>query len=588
MSKLTRIYHKIFGIDASFSTEMGKYGSLKNGSPAYAANISEIQENANWEGGLYDCVVGNNSPAMQDINGVFHHASRQLGYLFQDGVPEWNTDTTYYTNSFCSYSGLIYKSLLDDNAGFQPDTNKTAWKIYKELVWQEISTDQTLENSMGYVIRNWSGDPLNLILPSTSDVGDEIAILTDGTAGWILKSNPTVSTQKIVNSDSESPASSYSETDLLRSINAYDAVSIRCITDNTLFEVVMNQGASFAGNWFGDGSDGDITFSVDTDLTVTVPSGSYDGEMIVKNYLNMTINSNVTVIPNQPCRGMLIYCQGDCEINGSLSMTNRGSLRNPSDVSATGLRIVRKKSGETDTLSASDVNGCGADAVAAEANQSGISGDGKIYTIAKVGGSGGSAVVSGGDVSIVGNNGSNGAGGQTGGGGSGGLRHANAGTATSGAGGIGTCFSGGAGGGGVSLNAATGSADDGDPYGGEGGSANDNSFVGAGGGAGNPGGAGDVGDNGSDGTGGLLILIVRGDLTIGSNGTIKANGNKGGNIATGAGGGGSGGGSVLVLYGGTLTNNGSVEADGGSGGTASVAVGGDGGAGTVVVEQIDI
>jgi len=125
-----------------------------------------------------------------------------------------------------------------------------------------------------------------------------------------------------------------------------------------------------------------------------------------------------------------------------------------------------------------------------------------------------------------------------------------------------------------------------------------------GGGAGNGGGLGkySTGGNypnadGDDGTGGVIILIVGGNLTIGSGGSVKANGSGGGNSnypseydkdsSYTALGGGSGGGVCLVLYKGTLSNNGTVQASGGAKGTEEGYDGGDGGAGWVCIEQVD-
>jgi hypothetical protein len=62
-----------------------------------------------------------------------------------------------------------------------------------------------------------------------------------------------------------------------------------------------------------------------------------------------------------------------------------------------------------------------------------------------------------------------------------------------------------------------------------------------------------------------LLLIVRGNLTIGPAGEIVAHGKAGGGSVN-YGGGGSGGGSIGVLYAGALDNSGTIAADGGPGG----------------------
>ena len=88
----------------------------------------------------------------------------------------------------------------------------------------------------------------------------------------------------------------------------------------------------------------------------------------------------------------------------------------------------------------------------------------------------------------------------------------------------------------------------------------------------------------------MIWLIVSGDLTIGSAGSVQANGAKGGgdwSIDLGAGGG--GGGAVQVLYAGTLSNSGDIEANAGphSGSTGGTGLtgnrGGDGGVNTAQI-----
>ena len=130
MSKLTKIMHKIFGINADFSYQMGKFGSFKNGAPAYAADVSDIQSLSNFEVGLFDSVVANNAPLKEDINAVLHHSSRQIGYLYQAGIPEWDAASTFYVNSFVSYGGEIFKCLVDNCLNVAPTlANNTIWKI---------------------------------------------------------------------------------------------------------------------------------------------------------------------------------------------------------------------------------------------------------------------------------------------------------------------------------------------------------------------------------------------------------------------------------------------------------------------------
>ena len=103
------------------------------------------------------------------------------------------------------------------------------------------------------------------------------------------------------------------------------------------YPILFGTMAATAGgalSYTGTGADGDAVISSNTFLTVPNKNGSYDGDMVVKNYSSLTINSNVRLSPDQPCRGMLIYVQGDCIINGVLSMTGYGASANPTSAGA--------------------------------------------------------------------------------------------------------------------------------------------------------------------------------------------------------------------------------------------------------------
>ena len=152
MSKISRLFHKIFGANADFGYQMGKFGSFKNGSPQYAANASDIQSLSNFEQGLYGSLVGDGAPFAQDINAVLHHSSRQLGYLYQQGIPEWDSQTTYYINSFVSYNGAIFKSIVDTNLNIAPSGSSTSW--------QQITGEMdTFKNPIPFL---WQGYGSNL------------------------------------------------------------------------------------------------------------------------------------------------------------------------------------------------------------------------------------------------------------------------------------------------------------------------------------------------------------------------------------------------------------------------------------------
>jgi len=347
--------------------------------------------------------------------------------------------------------------------------------------------------------------------------------------------------------------------------------AVDCTASNKTCDATTDPGApACVGNFYGDGSDGDLVVSAPLSLTVPTKHGAYDGDMVVMQYDNLTVSDTLTL--EQPARGLLVYVTGDLHVTsgGRISMTARGAAVNPAaaGVSSAGLRFRRLDATGTEALAVGGLlTGAGAAAVAAEDNQPELVGNGTVYSVQRTGAAGGPTNAQ---------SGSSGGVGQSGGGGSGGGYNVNA-----AGGGAGTCFSGGTGGGG---SGGSGGGGAGQAYGGQGG----NGTQGGAGGAGNPVGGGGGGP--TAGTGGLLVLIVRGDVTVDPGGAIEANGSRGGNSGSGGGGGSSGGGNVLILHGGAFTNNGTIEAAGGtatSGALGGGTNGGAGGAGSVQVGQID-
>jgi hypothetical protein len=423
-------------------------------------------------------------------------------------------------------------------------------------------------------------------------------------------------------------------TTLVNGVNSYDCflplvdptlaldsrnVKVRISTHNEMFSnnfAVAN--LSSYGNYFGTGKDGSVTISSSAQISSsTSPAGLNNisgqfGDTIVKNYQNLTINGGVLFTPLRACRGMVIYCTGNLTVNGTLSMTGKGG------------GVVTKIAAPIGIASSTDSRYDLVDATLYFNNFSSSTAGGygipthwnwapsgsiwfsnyKIRVPLSGSVAGGTAGAANGGVGGTGTAGTFCCGGGGGGGGGG-----NSGAAGA-AGGRGSIFAGGGGGGGSAFqNFGTG------PggvvglleSGGSGGNAVANAG-GGGGGAGNPAGSGGVGVPtavnglaGGIGVGGLIVLIVRGNISI--TGTISNNGINGGNgvgstspatYGAGAGGGGSGGGRTVIIYGGTYSNAGSVVANGGSGGSSSgggspvSGAGGAGGAGAITVRRVHI
>lgn len=131
MSKLERKNHKVFGINAT-ETKVGQFGSANATTKITTKDVEKIQALDAWEQGWEAGAVGNNRyPTQQERTGVDYEHSYQIGYMLQEGVPEWNKDTTYNKGSIVkAYNGTTlqnYVSLVDDNLN-NAVTDTAKWK----------------------------------------------------------------------------------------------------------------------------------------------------------------------------------------------------------------------------------------------------------------------------------------------------------------------------------------------------------------------------------------------------------------------------------------------------------------------------
>lgn len=130
MPKLPRVTAKIFASNAA-ENDIGQYGSALTGTKVTTSDISEIQALAAYEEGWRGAVISNrNYPTLQEMNGLQKTFSQQIAYCLENGMPEWDEATTYYTNQFCRIDNTFYYSLIDNNQGNNPKTDTTNWSAW--------------------------------------------------------------------------------------------------------------------------------------------------------------------------------------------------------------------------------------------------------------------------------------------------------------------------------------------------------------------------------------------------------------------------------------------------------------------------
>lgn len=331
--------------------------------------------------------------------------------------------------------------------------------------------------------------------------------------------------------------------------------------------IINGQPITFGGSGsstpeiFGDGSDGVGLFTANT----TWNAETEDTGMIIKQFESLTISQGVTVSAGNRNCGMIVRVKGDCTIHGTLA--NQMSCKTLLDSDGVDFSMY-----PATLLTGTGGNGgAGGNSYwSSNVTWRGTGGSGMIGRFYGGGWSGGGA----GGVWPIANSSKNAHGGT---GGSttsvttaisnifvGGAGQRNTGHGPGGAG----SYGGGGGGasGSISItyqsygyggNGGSGAGSSGLPGNDSGGSTD----AGAGGG-----GAGNYG-------GGIIILMVGGNLTI--TGAVNCSGAIGGSGGTcrystqagGAGGGGGGGGRIFICHKGTISNTGTLNVNGGSGGT---------------------
>ena len=134
MSKLTRVTAKVFGATADGTLadpEIGQFGSAKAGTYNGTGDIATIQDLAAWSNGWIDAVTPTQQfPSLPERTGVDKVLSYQNAYVLQQGIPEWDSGTDYYTNGFCSKNGKIYFSKTDNNLNNDPEADTVNWEEF--------------------------------------------------------------------------------------------------------------------------------------------------------------------------------------------------------------------------------------------------------------------------------------------------------------------------------------------------------------------------------------------------------------------------------------------------------------------------
>ena len=150
--KIPRVTSKIFASNAA-EGDIGQFGSALTGTKVNTDDISVIQGLPAYEEGWRGAVVSNrNYPTLQEMNGLQKTFSQQIAYILQNGMPEWDAGTTYFTNQFCRVGSKFYVSLQDNNLGNNPTTTTGFWQVWNPAEGTYANTDLSNLSTTGQAV----------------------------------------------------------------------------------------------------------------------------------------------------------------------------------------------------------------------------------------------------------------------------------------------------------------------------------------------------------------------------------------------------------------------------------------------------
>ena len=129
MARLTRKHQKLF---AGSAANNGVFGSLQANNPQTSNDIATLQSLPAFEEGWDSAAFSADKlPPLEEFQGVQYGISYQQCYMLQEGIAEWEANTTYYIGGFVkeitSTGFRLYISIADNNTG-NIVSNTSFWK----------------------------------------------------------------------------------------------------------------------------------------------------------------------------------------------------------------------------------------------------------------------------------------------------------------------------------------------------------------------------------------------------------------------------------------------------------------------------
>ncbi len=148
MAKLPRVTLIEFGQDGT-TDDFEAFGSTAVGGTDYTKDIATIQSTDAWKSGWRAALIAGKAPVLQDMNAQMLVHSYMAAYMFQEGISEYDSGTTYFIGSIVKRTGTfeLYGSLVNTNLGnaLPSQTSDANWLYLGTLGSLATSVPQILQ-----------------------------------------------------------------------------------------------------------------------------------------------------------------------------------------------------------------------------------------------------------------------------------------------------------------------------------------------------------------------------------------------------------------------------------------------------------
>lgn len=202
MARLTRVTHKQFAENAPIvesgntQVEIGQFGSALAGTYVATNDVATLQALPAYSRGWGGAVIAEEQlPTIEDMNAVQRVQSYQTGYLFQEGIAEYDANSEYGIGSLCKVINganvKLYQSLINENIG-NPITDTNAWQEF--TIGGDLFVKKTGDDMTGRLTIT-STSYTQLAIKNPNDDRDIAPSTNAGTTGvgFIDKNNKTIS-----------------------------------------------------------------------------------------------------------------------------------------------------------------------------------------------------------------------------------------------------------------------------------------------------------------------------------------------------------------------------------------------------------